>query len=338
MLKNKNGILIVAFILLGSLSFYLLKYKDQKTNKSSWERDFAVKNVEDITKIFLGKKDNENITLTKNGLHWMVNDKYKVFPNTMMHLLEIIKSIRVNSIPHRNAYSFIMNEFATKGIKVEIYSDKEKLKTYYVGGVTEDETGLYCLMDGSDQPYIMTDGKAPSNLRVRYDIKEKDWRDRSLFNLNPDRVTELVLDYPREPNRGFKIVNKNGKLDLEDMTGHSIDLKDLKFLQNYISQLPLFMAEAITNDLHAKDSISKLIPYLSYKINTSDSPAPIELKLYPVNENTDTPIDLSDEFLKLNNFFRFYILRSDGDVLLIQKHQINNIFIDLPTIKSLYLH
>ncbi|NOT37968.1 MAG: DUF4340 domain-containing protein [Saprospiraceae bacterium] len=330
MRKNKNLILLVIFALLGGLSYYLIKNKSTKTNIDTWDRNFAVKNSEEITKVFLSQKNGNNILLTKNGNHWIINNKYKVFPNTMQHLLNLLQNIKVNSIPHKNAYSVIMNEFASIGIKVEVYEGEEKTRTYYVGGVTEDESGLYCLMEGSEQPYIMKDNKAPANLRVRFDIKEVDWRDRSVFSVKTDEISKIKIDYPRNKSMGFTISKNDKSFQLTDSDNKNIDIKNSKIIKNFLSEFEPIQAEAIVNDHRAIDSINNLVPYVSYEIHSKNQATPLQLKLYPVNENVETPVDLREEFLNRKNFFRFYVVRSDGDFLLLQKPQIENVFFDLP--------
>lgn len=334
MSKNKNLILLLIFAVLGFSSYYLIKNKNQKSSVNTWDRKFAVEDTKNISKIFLSQKNGSNILLTKNGNHWLVNNKYKVFPNTIHYLLDLIQQIRVNSIPHKNAYPVIMNEIATIGIKVEIYEGDNKIRTYYVGGVTEDETGLYCLMEGSEQPYIMKDNRAPANLRVRYDIKEEDWRDRAVFNIDIDRIEQVKIDYPRNKANSFSILKEKSSYALLDSDKNRIEIRQDKILKNFLEEFQPIQAEAFSNTHRSRDSINSLIPYMSYEFKLKDQSAPYLLKFYPINEEVETPIDLSEEFLKQENFFRFIISRSDGDFLLVQKSQFKNVFTNLQELKS----
>ncbi len=334
MLKNKNIRLLIIFLLFGGLSYYLIKNKNQKTNVNTWDREFAVENIEDVTKIFLAKKDGKNILLTKVGDHWIVNNKYKVFPNTMYYMLDILKNIKVNSIPHKNAYPEIMKEFASIGIKVEVYKGEEKIKTYYVGGVTADEAGLYCLMEGSAQPYIMNDNKAPANLRVRYDINEEDWRDRKLFDFKADDITKIKVNYPYNFNGNFTVITSGSTYQLFDPKEKPIEVTKPKFLKSFIESFQGVMTEAITNEHKLKDSINILIPYLQYELSIKNLNSPYIVKLYPINENVDKVVDLDTSFLNQMNFFRFYALCSNGDMQMIQKSQIETVFFDFNSLQN----
>ncbi len=329
-MRKNNLILLLLFVVFGSAAWYFLKYKNSNTSINTADRDFAVKNVNDIYKIFLGQKNGDNIVLERKGSDWFVNNKYKVFPNTLHYLLETIENLQVNSIPPKPSYPVIMQELATMGIKVEIYDrNNQPIKTYYVGGVTEDETGLYCLMEGAKQPYIMHINKAPTNLRVRYDIQELGWRDRTLLDLPNETIEGIELTYPFEKERSFSITNIQSEITLLDENKKPINLeiKQKKLLKAYTEEFNKVSAEAIINDHPRKDSICKLDAYLNIKIKTKDGKE-LQSKFYPCPDDGSGDVSLDKEFLQNRKFFRFYTCRSDGDFLLIQFEPLSTILAD----------
>ncbi|MEP7197573.1 MAG: DUF4340 domain-containing protein [Saprospiraceae bacterium] len=332
MKKNNTLFLFLLFIALAGSSYYLYKYQNSKANSTSPDRDFAVKDVEGISKIFLGQKNGQNVLLTRQGDHWIVNNKYRVFPNTMHYLLDAIQNLKVNSIPNKAAYESIMKEMASIGIKVEIYDKKNELmKTYYVGGVTEDEIGLYCLMEGANQPYIMFVNKVPANLRTRFDIAEIDWRDRSLFNVVSSEIESVIVDYPYAHNKGFKILCSDNNYRLFDSNNNPIQDPNInsRIIKTYVDAFEGIQAEAITNQHRAKDSINQIKPYISYSLKLKNKLDTVKLKIYPCPLEGEDAINLDKKFLDEKVFFRFYSLRNDGDMLLFQQSQIQGIFYDL---------
>lgn len=329
----KNRTTLIYFILLvvsGSLTFYFIHYKQTKNSSNLPDRDFAVENIDDIGKIFLARKQGGNILLTRQGDDWMVNNKYKVFPNTMQYMLETIRNLKIKSIPPRNAYENIMKDFASIGIKVEIYNLKQELiKTYYVGGVTNDEEGLYCLMNGAVQPYIMYLGPSPTNLRVRYDIDEQDWRDRSMLNVKTEEIESSSLSFPYDTNRDYTVILKDQEFKVTDQTGNVLaNVPGNRFINAYKQEFAPISTEAIINDHRAKDSICAIKPYAVMQLKLIKNKEPITLKFYPIPEQSDEAINMEKSFLDARNFYRFYICRQDGDFLLIQLPQMKNIFLD----------
>ncbi len=333
---NSNLLIAVIFIVFGIVTFYFIKNKNLKSNIVSEDRNFGVENIDDVQKIFLAQKNGDNILLTRNDNSWTVNNKFNVFPNTIHHFLETIKNLKVNSIPPKAAYEEIMKGIATSGIKVEIYNRKNELiKTYYVGGVTQNEEGLYCLMDGSNQPYITNIGTAPINLRVRYEIKEEDWRDRSLFDLPSKEINNVSIRFPYEPERDLNLKMENNKFYINNLESSiSNNSYNINFLKSIFSSFEPISAEAIVNDHRAKDSICVLTPYSTITIKFNDRPDSVHLKLYPIPEPSNEAIALDKEFLQKKNFFRFYACRQNGDFLLLQLSQIQKIFFDIQGLQS----
>ena len=103
-----------------------------------------------------------------------------------------------------------LRETAADGIKVEIYDLQGKaMKTYYIGGITNDEHGTIMIMEGSEQPYVMHVPSFIGSLRVRYLVKEDEWRDRAVFNEKPEEVQEIKVEYPQQKSESF-ILEKTG--------------------------------------------------------------------------------------------------------------------------------
>ncbi|MEO6190445.1 MAG: DUF4340 domain-containing protein [Saprospiraceae bacterium] len=333
MKKYSSLILIIIFVLSGALVYYLIHNKSQNSNSTSPDRDFAVKDIDEVYKVFLGKKNGENIILERNGSDWKINNKYKAFPNTVHYFLSTLQNLKLKSIPPKLTYDLIMREMASIGIKVEIYNKENTiLKTYYVGGVTEDETGLYCLMNGSAQPYVMHLNQAPTNLRVIYDINEVDWRDRNLFNIHAQDIEGLSIKYPYDPQRNLSISMENKTYVVRDNNNNSIDLPsniDRK-IKSYFNEFENCNVEAFVNDHRAKDSICSLTPYSIISIKTKNKSDSSSIKLYPIPEQSMDVVALDSSFLRKKEFFRLYACRNDGDMLLLQIQQISNIFYDLP--------
>ena len=138
---KKNYFLLLVFLLLGAGTGWYLLSKDTENTSTTlgWDRKFAVKNIDDVQKVFIAKRTGETTTLTRNGDHWLVNGQHKASPNAVENVLEVISDVTLKFVPPRPAYDNIVKEIAARGIKVEVYGRGDNLlKSFYIGGVTPD--------------------------------------------------------------------------------------------------------------------------------------------------------------------------------------------------------
>ena len=328
-MKNKNLLLLLlGFICLGILSFYLIKSKNPNTSLVTNDRDFAVQKIDEVQKIFLAERGKPSIQLTKEKNVWMVNGKFKVAQNKINNLLFVLQKLKLESIPPKSMYETIMSTFVTNGIKVEIYTNESKpSKTYYIGGVTNDEKGLYCIMDGSVQPYIMHIDFIESNLRYRYNLSEEQWRDLYIFGLNEMDIQEASVMYPLYPEKSFQLSYTDQKAELKDNKGNPKQMNQQK-MRKFLQSFTQIGTEAFENSNPIKAKLVDMTPYCIINVKTKNNQEK-ELKLYPINPDLESKIDMSPAFLNSDQLFRFYGAYSSGDLYLVQLGQISGIMTTL---------
>lgn len=329
---NRTILFILLFVVVGAALWYTLQRHKSKSTINTEDRKFAIENTEDIHKIFLAKKGSDPITLERGERAWLVNQRYRAFSSAIDNLLDVMSKLSIKSIPPRAAYEVIMKDFADVGLKVEAYNATGKLlKSYYIGGVTNDETGVYFLMDGYRQPYAMHLNKRQSNIRHRYDIALDDWRDRSLIPLRSDEIEAVEIQFPYNPVQSFRIQKIGGEYKLSSAARPDQLEKtpSQTFIKSYIENLSLAPTEAFQNKNPAKELTASWLPYLRIAVKSKIQTDSLIVNLFPINEEKEQPVDLSAEFLARGRFFRFYANRSDGDFLILQIQQI------LPILKTL---
>ncbi|MFN0215575.1 MAG: hypothetical protein ACKVT2_15060, partial [Saprospiraceae bacterium] len=154
---NKTLLLVALFLVLGGAAWYALSIKKKQSGTHvAWDMDFAVKYPKNIGKVFIADRKGGTATLEKNGNQWLYNGKHPARPSAVESLLETFANVNVLNIPPHGAVPGMVKELSADGIKVEIYDLKGKsMKTYYVGGVTNDERGTVLMMEGSEQPYLV---------------------------------------------------------------------------------------------------------------------------------------------------------------------------------------
>lgn len=290
----KRTLLLAAlFVVLGGSAWYAFNLKNNKSGtRVSWDMDFAVRNTDEIGKIFIADRKGQTATLVREKDKWTLNGKYKARPTAIKVLLETINRINVRYIPPAQAVESMVREIAVEGIKVEIYDLQGKaMKTYYIGGVTNDEHGTIMIMEGSEQPYVMHIPSFIGSLRVRYMVKEEEWRDRAVFNEKPEEIQEIKVEYPQQKSESF-ILEKTGTAEYKvrpffSTTPASKNPQRKGRAEGYLVQFENMGAESFETAYPLRDSVQQLVPYALFTIKKTDGTEkfvrfwPTETNYYP---------------------------------------------------------
>jgi hypothetical protein len=286
--KNMNKKIIITgivFVGLASLVFWLSRQKSIDKATLFPDRDFAVKDTQNVYRIFLADRDGETILLERKEDGWMLNQKYPAFEHTVNMLLSTLAELHVKYIPPRAAVPGLVSDVAANGIKVELYDRKnERMKTFYVGGNTHDDLGTAFIMEGYEQPYIMHLPSLEGGLRSRFRIREQQLISRWIFQQDPDRITRVEMHYPTLRNKSFILEMKGGEADVrpyypatKPVAGDVLPAAAESFLYGFQK----LGAEAILQDKQERDSIMQLIPFCEIKV-TDEEGKVSDLQLWPI--------------------------------------------------------
>jgi hypothetical protein len=294
----KRTLLMAAlFLVLGGSAWYAVAKQSQKGTKVSWDMDFPVRDVSTIGKIFIANRQGQTATLERNKDKWVYNGKYPARPTAVALLLETISKLNVLHIPSDRAVEGMVQEIAANGIKVEIYDLKNKpLKTYYIGGITSDQQGTVMIMDGSEQPYVVHIPSFVGQVRVRYMLGDEMWRDRMIFEENPEDIQEIKAEYPQRKSESF-VLEKKGEADYQVRPYFSTTPASKKpqrkgLAEGYLLQFERLGAEAYETTNPFRDSVSRLVPFAIFSVKRTDGTEK-QVRFWPTetsyNPNTGEP-------------------------------------------------
>jgi hypothetical protein len=267
----------ILFVALGAVALYALRLKRAETGSiQSPDMEFAVKNTDDIQKIFIADRKGQSATLERRPDNsWLYNGKYSARPTAVEILLETIRRVRVYYVPTKASEQYIVKSLATDGIKVEIYGkDDKKLKTYYIGGVTNDETGTFAIMDGSEQPYVTHLPGFTGQIRRRYLLGDDEWRSRHVFSEKPEEIQSVSVEYPQKKTSSFRL-EKTGTAQYSVTPYFSttpvITAPMRKgVVEAYLLSFEERIAEAYETDSPDRDSVTALVPFALVTVKKTD--------------------------------------------------------------------
>ena len=250
----KNTYLLILLVsILGVGALYLVKKNTgASTTVTSADKDFAIKNFDQISKIFLADRNGKKILLERSSDQtWTLNGKYDVRDDAMLMLRQVMSHVEIKTIPTNSATQRIVSDLATLGIKVEAYNQSgEKVKSYYVGGSTKDEMGTYMIMENAEQPYVTHIPMLPGGLRARYMLEEENWKDTRFFKEPIENIKMVKVEYPAMPAKSFVLEHDLARFTVQPLKSNlpkSANPIKRGIAEKYLDQFKNIGAEAFRN-------------------------------------------------------------------------------------------
>ncbi len=284
---TRTLLLAALFLLLGGTAWYITQRNKTRTGTANNpDMEFAVKNTDDIHKIFIADRKGRTATIERKDGFWLYNGQYKARPTAVKTLLETMNKVNVAYIAPKAAEPQMVKSLASEGIKVEIYDkSNKKIKSYYVGGVTSDEHGTYMIMEGSEQPYVTHIPTFVGQLRVRYLLGDDNWRDRSVFDEKADDIQAISVEYPKEKSESFRMEKKgDAEYTVKPLFGTTPVIRTPQrkgIAEAYILQYESKIAEAFETSNPRRDSVSNLQPFVIITVEHKNGEAK-KVRFWPV--------------------------------------------------------
>jgi hypothetical protein len=318
---RKNKLTLLVFVVLAGIAAWLWFNRSSGTLKVPL-KNFAVQDTASITKIFMADRKGNTVLLErKNTAQWQVNGRYYARPDGINTLLYTIKNVEVKSPVGKNLYNRIMTLMATNAVKIEIYKEKELLKTYYVGHPTMDNLGTFMYLEGSSEPFITFIPGFNGYLTPRYFTNETEWRDRGLLKLDPKKILQVKIEDFARPARSMEVLRKpDSTYSVVLLKNNTPIVTEASRLRDYLMAFRAVNYHKLeTNLLEAtKDSIEAAGPFAKLFIREERSEG-FTMQLYrmPVNELTRQthdegtgkpyPYDLDRMYVRLPQDTTWYI-------------------------------
>jgi len=260
---KKNWIILVLVVILAAVAIWVVSTNGKSTIKPEL-RDFAVADTASIDKIFMVKKNNEQVTLNRSGKEWIVNGQYSARKDAIDILLKTLHRMKVKNPVSKSSLDNMITMLAARNTKVEIFSDGKLLKTIFVGGPTQDQLGTFMMLDGSSVPFIVSIPGFAGYLSSRFFTDEGSWRSPRIFNYDFDDIVRIKSVYNTFPDQSFVIDKKGASFDIQSLNGNikapAIDTLALRF---FISGFERVACEFFVENMDpsALDSLNNAEPF-----------------------------------------------------------------------------
>jgi hypothetical protein len=266
---KRNTLIIAALVVvLGVFAIVLLTKNSTGTIKPEL-KDFAVQDTASIDKIFMVKKSNEQVTLTREEDGWMVNGRYEVRSDAIDLLLKTIHRLKVKAPVSKSALDYVLKMMATRNTKVEIYSKGKLVKTYYVGGPTQDQIGTFMMLEGSSVPFVVSIPGFVGYLSTRYFTNEFEWRTPMLLKYDFNEIARIESVNNDNPEQSFLLLNGNNTLSMSRLKdNYQAPVMDTLAVRFFVSNFERVACEFFADLLPPEtlDSLEMATPFHVLKV------------------------------------------------------------------------
>lgn len=335
---RKTLIYIAILAVLGAAIYYMLPGGGESPYDPA-EAGFTVKDTAAVGKLFLAAPGGDMVTVERTGNGWVVNKEYKALPSMVNLLLTtLMKQAALYPVP-KAAFNNAIEALATHGTKVEVYGrDGKKMKVFYVGGISVNNSGTNMMMEGAKQPYVVQQEGFVGYLTPRYSAKLRDWRDRTVFNVAAEDIKSVSLQYAGKPQQSFTVsrdASDSPAVAAQPQVMASPDGLNRKRASAYLRFFTNIHCEGYLNGLSDNDTTIKTAPKHSSIEMTLKSGEVKHVDIYWMALNqrsknqklSDIPDDVPEQY----DADRMYaVINNYKDTVMIQQMIFHNIFRKAP--------
>ena len=279
-MKKKTIAIILGCLLLAVGCLFLILSKSGTIGKNKINSElFAVKDTNNITKIFIADLTGLNSLLVRHDDGWYVQDSVKAMPQKVNDLLATIHNITLQQVVAKTAQSNINKMMSVNAIKVEIYQNAPKfklfgipfftknrnVKTYYMGPATMDNVSNFAILEGFDEPCIVHIPGFRGFLTPFYAYNPVEWYNCDLFDTKITRIQSLLVEDFEHPEESFYVEKVGARFfslynfkNEQIMDYDTVKLLDMlsefrdKNYEMYISNMPTSTKDSIIRFNHFK--------------------------------------------------------------------------------------
>ncbi|MBL0053503.1 MAG: DUF4340 domain-containing protein [Bacteroidetes bacterium] len=247
---KKNILLLIILLVAGGITWWVVKHNSGSTIVGELS-DFAVEDTSSITKIFMADKQGHSVILKKiDANSWTVNDVYNARPDAIALLLQTITQVEVRSPVGKNAFNNVLKRIAAKGVKVEIYQNDKLVKTYYVGGPSQDQLGTFMYIENSSLPYVTHIPGFNGYLTPRYFTDIFDWRDKRIFTGDTKNISRVIVQSKENLESNYQIDKINdANYSVVDLNTKQTFTPSMDRLSQYLDLFPKVAFEGVAFEL-----------------------------------------------------------------------------------------
>ncbi len=347
-MKRKKNLTILLSIVV-AIGIVALVVAKLGSKDATFEQDFHVEDVENITKIFLADKENNHVLLERvadadstSDTTWTVDGTYPANKGMIRILLETLHDMRIRQQVNKNAIPQAVKRLSVNSTKCEVYQTRyfidwfggkirlfphEKLTvTYFVGQETQDMMACFMYRDGDKAPYIIHIPGFRGYLTPRFVSDPMAWRSHVIVHWDITKLQSVELNIPATPEESYTVL-RDGNGFVFKQAGKVVSDFDTARVAQMLScfhnlNFDEFASQVPNSNM---DTSFNAGPRAILHI-TSTEGVTREVKTYiKYNNPTDSLVMRNDDLYEMFDLNRLYAIIDNTDTVLIQYFVFDNI-------------
>ena len=310
---------IILLILISIAGIYY--FSNTKGTLNLRNAEFAIESVDEISKIQISSQ-NQHLILEKKYGYWNVNQKYranqKYVENLIMAMNRVVVLSPVSNVEKEQVATILKSD----GIWVEVFRKNRIIKKYWVSKPGMNSSKTYMMMAKSESPFIVKIPTFNGLLSELYVADENYWRDKTVFDYEPQNIKTITVEYPGTEKESFQLVNYyDGTFSIQNLaTKQFLEDFDVSKLARYFTYYQRISFEDIVRDMDQQMQDSVLNSVAFCRISVED----ITGNVTKMNFFRKTPENKFDEFGHPvdYDFNRAYAVLNDNRELIIIQYYI----------------
>ena len=310
---------IILLILISIAAIYF--FSNTKGTLNLRNAEFAIESVDEISKIQISSQ-NQQLILEKKYGYWNVNQKYRANQKYVENLLLAMNRVVVLSPVSNVEKEQIAAILKLDGTWVEIYKKNRIIKKYWVSKPGMNPSKTFMMMGKSESPFIVKIPAFNGLLSELYIADENYWRDKTVFDYEPQNIKTITVEYPTLEKESFQLVNYNdGTFSIQNLTTKQfLENFDVSKLARYFTYYQRISFEDIVRDMDQQMQDSVLNSVAFCRITVED----ITENVTKISFFRKAPENKFDEFDHSvdYDFNRAYAVLNDNRELIIIQYYI----------------
>lgn len=211
-LFKRRGIVVTLLLLAGvaavTLFFMILNHEEDHTDR----KDFALKDTAAVTRVVITDKSGNRVELSRlNASDWQVNGSYLARREMVDNLMQAAARLAVMSPVALAAKDNVIKKLSSMAIHVEYFQGDKKLKGYYIGFATQDNSGTFAILEKSTMPYIIYMPGHRGYVSEFFSPIALNWRDKRIYTYNIPDIRRVEMEFATEPEYSYAVECENGR-------------------------------------------------------------------------------------------------------------------------------
>jgi hypothetical protein len=189
--------------------------------------NFAVQDIENITRIELNDKDNHIVLSKTEKNEWLV-DSFKANMQNILNLKKILSAIEIRyPLPKMYDSVYPPKKITDEGILIKAFERGKIVKSYYLLFTDKKNAEVIGLMNEKQKSFVMELSDMNIDFSNYIVTESAFWENNILFSYNREQIKYLKIENREDPNNSFSIIVADS-ISLFDINGENIPFNKSK--------------------------------------------------------------------------------------------------------------